>query len=173
MIATRLTDTSFKRSLASLPVGSTVDIEGPYGDLLLHHDAARPAVFLAGGIGITPFRSMILDATERGLFHRLFLFYGNRRAEDAAFLSELSELEKQNPRFKLIATCTEPDGAPADWRGERGYITREVISKYVGDIAAPVYYVAGPPAMVSAMETLLEEARVKAKDVKAETFLGY
>ncbi|MDX8525394.1 FAD-dependent oxidoreductase [Mesorhizobium sp. MSK_1335] len=173
MIATRLTDTSFKHGLMSLPLGTTVEIEGPYGDLSLHEDAARPAVFLAGGIGITPFRSMIIDATKRGLPQRLFLFYGNRRVEDAAFLSELTEIARQNPRFNLVATCTEADGAPAEWRGEQGYITQEMISKYVGDIAAPVYYVAGPEAMVSAMQTLLREAGVKGKDVKMETFLGY
>lgn len=174
VIATRLRDTSYKRALIHLPLGTTaVEIEGPYGDLSLHEDPTRPAVFLAGGIGVTPFRSMILDATKRGLPHRLFLFYSNRRPEEAAFLGELTEIEKQNPRFKLIATMTETDGIRTDWRGERGRITREMIVKHVGDVATPVYYVAGPPAMVSAMETLLRGAGVKGEDVHAEVFTGY
>jgi ferredoxin-NADP reductase len=173
VIATRLRDTSFKRGLMNLPLRTAIEIEGPYGDLSLHEDPARPAVFLAGGIGITPFRSMILDATKRGLPHRQFLFYSNRIPEQAPFLAELTEIEKQNPRFRLIATITDAEGACTDWRGERGQITREMIVKHVGDIAAPVYYVAGPPAMVSAMEELLRDAGVKSEDVRAEMFSGY
>ncbi len=113
---------------------------------------------------------MILDATERGLSHRLCLFYGNRRPEEAAFLSELAQLEKRNPRFKLIATCTEASDDLADWSGERGYITRETISKHVGDITTPIYYVAGPAARVFAMQTLLAEAGVKARTSKRRRF---
>jgi ferredoxin-NADP reductase len=173
VIATRLRETSFKRGLMNVPLGTAVELEGPYGDLSLHEDAARPAVFLAGGIGVTPFRSMILDATRRGLPHRLFLFCSNRSPEETAFLAELTELEKQNPRFSLIATVTDAEGAGADWSGERGRITREMIVEHVGDVAAPVYYVAGPPAMVSAMETLLRDAGVKGEDVRSEMFTGY
>ena len=173
VIATRSRDTSFKRGLMGLPLGTAIEIEGPYGDLSLHEDPARPAVFLAGGIGVTPFRSMILDVTKRGLPHGLFLFYSNRSPEEAAFLSELIEIAKRNPRFKLIATMTETGGTRTDWPMERGRITREMIVKHVGDVATPVYYVAGPPAMVSAMETLLRGAGVKGEDLYAEIFTGY
>ncbi|MDF0650553.1 MAG: FAD-dependent oxidoreductase [Nitrospira sp.] len=171
VITTRFRDTSFKRGLMGLPLGTAIEIEGPYGDLSLHEDSARPAVFLAGGIGVTPFRSMILDATKRELPHRLFLFYSNRRPEEAAFLGELTEIEKRNPRFKLIATMTETNGPRTDWSGGRGHITQEMIITHVGDVTSPVYYVAGPPAMVSAMETLLRSAG--ARDVRAEVFSGY
>lgn len=173
VIATRLTGTGFKQGLSSLPLGTPIEIEGPYGDLVLHQDPARPAVFLAGGIGITPFHSMIRDATERALPHRLLLFFANRAVEDAAFLPDLRQLKKQNPRFKLIATLTGTQASDTDWNGERGPITREMISRHIGDLAAPVYYLAGPPAMVSAMQALLRNAGVKAKDVRSETFLGY
>lgn len=156
-----------------LSIGAAVEIEGPYGDLALHGDAERPAVFLAGGIGITPFRSIILDVANRALPHRLFLFYSNRSPEVAAFLAELAALQKQNPRLKLIATMTDRKGSDSDWGGERGYITREMIAKHVGDVTAPIYYVAGPPPMVSAMETLLRNAGVKNENVRAEAFSGY
>lgn len=169
VIATRLTDSSLKRSLASLPVGSAVEIEGPYGDLTLHDDAARPAVFLAGGIGITPFRSMIRDAAKHARARDLYLFYSNRSAEDAAFLSELEQAARENPGFKLVATMTD---AP-DWQGERGFITREMIERHVGDIASPVFYLAGPPAMVAAMAALLTKAGVKPDSIRAEEFAGY
>lgn len=169
VIATRLTDSALKRSLASLPVGSAVEIEGPYGDLTLHDDATRPAVFLAGGIGITPFRSMIRDTAKQARARALYLFYSNRSAEDAAFLSELEQAARENPGFELVATMTDA----GDWRGERGFITREMIERHVGDIASPVFYLAGPPAMVAAMATLLKNAGVRPENIRAEEFTGY
>lgn len=172
-IATRQTDSSFKRYLADAPAGTSVQLEGPYGELVLHEDASRPAVFLAGGIGVTPFRSMALDATNRALPHRLFLFYSNRRLEDAAFLAELRQLEGKNPRFKLIAAFTEDSATPQEGAVERGHINAAMLSRHVGDVTAPVYYVAGPAAMVSAMEGLLKDAGVKPADVRAEKFPGY
>jgi len=170
VIATRLTDTAFKRSLAALPAGTAVRIEGPYGDLTLDDDS-RPAVFLAGGIGITPVRSMILDATTRGLARDLYLFYSNRSPEDAAFLSELRDLEERNPRFKLIATMT--DQGKADWNGECGTITPDMIARHVGDLTAPVFFLVGPPPMVAAMGTLLRKAGVARENIRAEEFVGY
>ncbi|MDI6028775.1 FAD-dependent oxidoreductase [Corticibacterium sp. UT-5YL-CI-8] len=169
VIATRLTDSALKRGLASLPVGSAVEIEGPYGDMTLHDDAARPAVFLAGGIGITPFRSMIRDAARDAPARDLTLFYSNRSPEDAAFLSELEQAARDNPGFRLVATMTEA----ADWQGENGFITREMIERHVGDLARPVFYLAGPPAMVVAMQAMLRQAGVGTKNIRAEEFAGY
>lgn len=168
VIATRFTDSALKRSLARMPVGSSVEIEGPYGDLTLHDDVTRPAVFLAGGTGVTPFRSIIRDAVKHARGHELYLFYSNRSAEDAAFLSELMQTAREIPGFKLLATMTD---AP-DWQGARGFITREMIERQVGDIASPVFYLAGPPAMVAAMETLLKGARVKTENIRTEEFAG-
>ncbi len=172
-IATRLTETRFKRHLAAADIGSTIQVEGPYGDLVLHDDAKRPAVFLAGGIGITPFRSMVVDAVSRGLPHRLFLFYSSRKPEDAAYLTELRELENENPQFKLIATFTEGKAVSQGNAVEHGHITAEMLAKHVGDLAAPIFYVAGPPAMVVAMEGVLQSAGVDPKNVRAEKFAGY
>ena len=173
MIATRRRDTSFKRGLMNSSLGTVIEIEGPYGDFSLHEHSTRPVVFLAGGIGVTPFRSMILDATKRGLPQRLFLFYSNRGSKEAAFLPELTELQIRNPGFKLIATMTEAKEEGTDWSGERGHITKEMIVRYVGDIAAPVYYIAGPSAMASAMERVLRHAGVESRDIRTEAFSGY
>ena len=81
MIATRLRDTAFKRILKNLSTGAEINLDGPFGSFTLHRDGSRPAVFLAGGIGITPFRSILAQATKEALPHRLFLFYptGGRR----------------------------------------------------------------------------------------------
>ncbi len=169
VIATRLTDSALKRGLESLPVGSAVEIEGPYGDLTLHDDVTRPAVFLAGGIGITPFRSMIRDAATQSRAHGLYLFYSNRSAQDAAFLCELEQAARENPGFKLVATMTDD----ANWQGEHGHITREMIERHIGHIASPVFYLAGPPAMVATMAILLNDAGIKPEDIHAEEFAGY
>src|SRR5690242_5764368 len=100
MIATRLRDTAFKRTLQSAAPGLRVRLEQPEGHMTLHEDAARPAVLIAGGIGITPFRAIARHAAHERLPHRLWLFYSNRRPEDAPFLGELRELERDNPRYR-------------------------------------------------------------------------
>src|SRR5665213_3603799 len=102
MVATRMRDTAFKRVLRTMPLGTAVKIEGPSGDLILQNDSARAAVFLAGGIGITPFRSIVHWAAKEKLPNRIVLFYSNRRPEDAPFLAELQSLERDNPKYKLI-----------------------------------------------------------------------
>jgi ferredoxin-NADP reductase len=97
MVATRMRDSVFKRRLASMPLGTEVKIDGPFGNFILHNNPEKTAVLLAGGIGVTPFRSMVFRAAKEKLPHRIFLFFSNRRPEDAAFLKELEELEKDNP----------------------------------------------------------------------------
>src|SRR5262245_11042654 len=98
VVATRMRDTAFKRVFKTLSVGSEIRISGPWGSFTLQADESRPAVFLVGGIGITPFRSIILQAAKNRLAHKLYLFYSNRRPEDAAFLEELQGTEQQNPK---------------------------------------------------------------------------
>lgn len=95
LVATRLRNTAFKRVLSHASLGNQVKIDGPFGDLRLHNDSSRAAVLLCGGIGITPFRSILLNAANKKLPHRIFLFYSNRRPEDAPFLEELQALEKK------------------------------------------------------------------------------
>ena len=106
-IVTRMRDTAFKRSLNNMEIGGELDIDGPFGDLTLHENIKRPAVFLAGGIGITPFHSIILEATKNKLSYKITLFYSNRRPEDTAFLSELDNLQNENQNYKLVATMTD------------------------------------------------------------------
>src|SRR5262245_4599046 len=106
-VATRMRDTAFKRVFRTLTLRSEVRISGPFGSFTLHTDASRPAVFLVGGIGITPFRSIILDAAHNKLAHQLYLFYSNRRPEDAAFLEELRLAEQHNPNYKFVGTMTQ------------------------------------------------------------------
>ncbi|MES2390467.1 MAG: FAD-dependent oxidoreductase, partial [Acidobacteriota bacterium] len=86
IIATRMRDTAFKRSLKSIRLGTEFTLDAPWGELTLHPDTAIPAVFLTGGIGITPVRSIVLQATHDKLPQKIIAFYSNRRPEDAPFL---------------------------------------------------------------------------------------
>jgi ferredoxin-NADP reductase len=173
MIATRMTGSAFKRSLADLPLGSNVRASGPYGDFFLDVDRMRPAVFLAGGIGITPFRSMIKHAIEQRSPQRLTLVYCNRTSDDAAFLDELQNWEKENPNFRLIATMTQPRNSGTTWTGRRGYIDRQFVKDHLRDVAQSVYYVAGPPRFVSAVADVLATAGVHEGDIRTDEFFGY
>lgn len=172
-IATRMRDTAFKRVLKATPLGTEVKINGPFGSFTLHADPSRPAVFLAGGIGITPFRSMILEATRQKWLRRLFLFYANRRPEDAAFLDELQRLEKENPNYTFIGTMAEMEKSQVLWHGETGFVNQQMLSKYLKDLAAPIYYSAGPPAMVTAMRDMLIRDGVTEDNIHTEDFVGY
>ena len=173
IVATRMRDSAFKRVLKTIPIGTEVNMEGPYGSFVLHNDASRPAVLLAGGIGITPVRSMILQAAREKLPQRIYLFYSNRRPEDAAFLEELQKMENENPHYRLFGTMTDMEKSHQPWRGETGYIHREMIAKFIEDFSAPIYYVVGPPGMVGSMRSVLARAGVSNEKIRAEEFAGY
>jgi ferredoxin-NADP reductase len=173
MVATRMRDTAFKRVLKTMPFGTAVKIEGPSGDLILHNDSTRAAVFLAGGIGITPFRSIVQRAAKETSPHRIVLFYSNRRSEDAPFLAELRSLERDNPKYKLIASMTEMEKSHQPWRGETGFIDQEMLGRHLKGATSPIYYIAGPPAMVKGLHEMLSKAGVNDGDIHAEEFAGY
>jgi ferredoxin-NADP reductase len=173
MVATRMRDTAFKRVLKTMSLGTAVKIEGPSGDLVLQNDSARVAVFLAGGIGITPFRSIVLWAAKEKLPHRIVLFYCNRRPEDAPFLAELQSLEGDNPKYKCIASMTQMEKSHRPWHGETGLIDQAMLGRYLKGAASPIYYIAGPPAMVKGLHDMLSKAGINDDDIRAEDFDGY
>lgn len=172
MVATRLRDTAFKRTLSRLPLGAEVRIDGPSGSLTLHNNAARTAVFIVGGIGITPVRSILMRAAHDHLPHRLVVFYLNRRPADAAFLEELTALQPQNPNYRLIPVMTAA-GVADNWHGETGHLTPELLAKYKSEAAIPIHYVVGPPGMVKGVHELLNKAGVDDDDIRLEDFGGY
>jgi ferredoxin-NADP reductase len=173
MFATRMRDTAFKRVLKKMPLGAEVEMEGPYGSFTLHNNANRPALLLAGGIGITPFRSMLVEAVRSRLPHRLLLLYFNRRPEDAAFLEELQDLQQRNMNFTLVGVMSQPDQSSLRWEGERGRLTPEILAKYSKGLSEPIYYIVGPPAMVSDVHAMVNQAGVNDDDIRSEEFGGY
>jgi ferredoxin-NADP reductase len=172
--AMRMSDSAFKQTLDKMPIGSKVLIEklvkSPHGSFALPNDSSRPTVFLVGGIGIVPAFSIIKDAIQRKLSHKIFLFYSNRTSVDTPYLSQLEKLTRLNPNFKLIATMTQADQG---WKGETGYIDSTMLSKYLSSLDSPIYYIAGLTEMVRAMKVLLKTIGIKENDIKAEEFSGF
>lgn len=173
IVATRMRDSAFKRKLRALQPGDAVSIEGPSGSLTLSTKSTRPAVLIAGGIGITPFASMLAQAAHDQLERSLVLLYSNRAPEDAAFLDQLQQLENQNPNFTLMATMTKMQDARQPWTGATGVIDETMIKIACEDLEPPIFYVAGPPALVEAMRALLEKLNIDDDDIRSEDFFGY
>ena len=171
MIALRMRQTGFKTALKAAALGTRFQVSRPRGSFTLHKEATRPAVFLAGGIGITPMRSILHWAAQARLPHKLYLFYSNRHLEDAAFLGELEDLAVQNPFFIFIPTLTGVE-SPA-WPYEHGPIDHGLLTRYLRSLHGPVYYAAGPSGMVAAMTSLLHSAGVSDDDIKTEEFGDY
>jgi len=170
-VTTRAGRTAFKKVLQELPLGSEVSIDGPFGSFTLHKDTNKPFVVLAGGIGITPFISMIREIMHGGFLYETTVFYSNRRPEDSAYLEELKSLESAN--FKLAATMTNMKDSEGVWSGEQGYISEDMVRRYVSNLQNPIFYSAGPPKFVTAMWQMLTKMGVSEDSIRTEEFAGY
>ncbi len=158
-VAFRNSGSGFKKTLMELLPGSPVSIEGPFGYLTLPKDDTRPLVFIAGGIGITPFMSMIRFVTKQKTPHKITLLYANRTVENAAYIEELTTIAKQNPLFSL--------------QNRFGRIDAEFIQKTVQDLDSAAWYIVGLPVMVADMHSLLLQLGVKEDAIYFEDFTGY
>lgn len=168
-LATRIRDTAFKQTLAELEVGDEVEVEEPKGSFLLPEDTSAEYVFVAGGIGITVFRSMLRYIADEGLPYRVTLVYSNRDRESSAFLDELEELEQRIEGLRVVLTMTDDDG----WEGETRRIDAELLRERVGELADKQFLLAGPPVMVEAVAEALAEAGVPDDRILAGKFSGY
>jgi ferredoxin-NADP reductase len=169
-LCTRLRDSAFKRSLVELPVGSEVEVEQPKGDFALPEDTEPHHVFIAGGIGITVFRSMLRYIDDTGEPYRVTLVYSNRDRESTAFLDELEELDARAHWFRLVATMTQD---PA-WGGETRRIDGEMLTDVLGgDLGAYTFVVAGPPGMTEGVVETLKGTGIPEERILSDRFSGY
>jgi len=169
-VCTRVRDTAFKKTLAELKVGDEVEVEPPKGDYVLPEDTTPHYVFVAGGIGITVFRSMLRYIADTAEPYRVTLVYSNRDRAGTAFLDELSELEQRIPGLRVVLTMTEDEG----WEGESRFVGPELLSDHLeGELTDHTYLVAGPPPMVEAVVGQLSEAGVPEEQVLPDRFSGY
>jgi len=164
-LCTRLRDSAFKRSLAELPLGAEVEVEQPKGSFVLPEETDVPYVFVAGGIGITVFRSMLRYIAEEQLPYDVTLVYSNRDRESAAFLDELSQ-----DGARVVLTMTDDP----DWDGETRRIGPELRRDHLGaELDSFRYLIAGPPGMVEGVTGRLLEAGVPDERIVSERFSGY
>ena len=175
LISTRIRDTPYKQKLASLDEGSEILAWGPQGDFILHNDHSKPAVFLSGGIGVTPSRSMIKYATDNQLPVKIRMFDSNRNEQNILYKDELDKWANQNNNFKVIYTLTE-EAANVNWMGERGRIDRSMLERHLSkdEIGNAIFYTCGPPGMLKAMQEMLQkEMQIPKERLKVEAFTGY
>jgi len=166
MIVMRLGQSPYKQTLWDMKLGETVEIRGPLG-ALVPHDTTKPSVYIAGGIGIAPFRGMIMDAQAKKWPHDITLLYANRYRADAAFLDELQALE--NKHFKVVPILTREK----NWSGELTHCDEAMIKRYISNIHTPFYCIVGLPNMVTEVSMLLNDMGINFERIKTEFFTGY
>jgi glycine betaine catabolism B len=168
--AVRTSDSPFKQTFASLRPGDSVGVQGPFGHFVLKED--RPAVLLAGGIGITPLKGMAEYASDNKLPIHMRLIYSNRAEDEIAYRAELGELERRNPRFSVLHTITGRSVSKG-WKGSIGRIDAPMLQEATKGLDRPVYYVCGRQDMVAMMTSLLADSGTSESDMMAEVFRGY
>ena len=175
LISTRIRDSPYKKRLDSLRDGTIVKVRGPEGKFTLHEDYSKPAVFLSGGIGVTPFRSMIKYATDKNLSVRIIMFDSNRNQQNILYKKEFDDCATVNKNLKIIYTIT--DQTPGEeWKGESGRIDAEMLKKHLqpDELENSIFYICGPPAMLEGIQKLLKESlQIPSVRVKIEEFTGY
>jgi ferredoxin-NADP reductase len=167
-MATRMRDSEFKNTLKAMQIGTTVEVYKIKGEFVLPEDTTRPIVFIALGIGITPYISMLRWIREEYLPFHITLIYSDSDRASMPFLTELRAYAKDNPEFKLILTVTHDP----KWTGEKRHVDDNFIKTYLPDPASHLYYVSGPPAVVSAVAGSLAKI-VPAQQIKSDSFTGY
>lgn len=165
----KLSDSEYSQALKASKQGDWARIDAPYGQFTFEGEYPK-IVLLGGGIGITPFLSYVKNATDKMLSSRIVLFYGCRTPSDIVFREEFEELAKINSNFKTVFTVSE---ATPDWKGKVGIITADMIKQELPNFADYIFYACGPPPMVKAMQTLIENLGLTKEKIKVEYFTGY
>lgn len=170
-ITTEVIQSSFKKHMFDLKKGQEVSFFGPNGEFYFLEQEKGVHVFLAGGIGITPFLSMIEYAVAKNITTPIYLFDAFSTVEEMIFYDHLKEISKQHPNIHIIFTISHPDGS--DWKGDTGRISEGLLKKYLQDVSIPLYYMVGPPPMVEASVKMVEELGVPEERILQEHFSGY
>lgn len=154
----------FKKNILESEIGKEFEILGPFGKLILPEKTDKKIIMLAGGIGITPFRSMIRHITFKNLDFIVYLFYSNKYKNEIAFFDELENISKNYKNIKVVFTLTGEK--PENWNYEIGRINVEMIEKYV-DLNNSIVYIAGSNEFVLSLEEQLKNYNC---EIKKELF---
>jgi predicted ferric reductase len=158
----------FTATIKDIAPGTRAFLEGPYGAFTLDKNPAVGGFFIAGGIGVTPFISMIRSCRDRGDRRRLVLIYANNNWDEVAFREELDELQKELNLTVVHVLRDPPDG----WIGESGYVTHEVIARNLPpkDVRSFFYYMCGPEPLMDMAEAALRDLGVRPWRRSSERF---
>lgn len=165
----RLDESLFKRTLNEAEIGDEVEIGKIAGSFILPESTNKPTVFIALGIGITPYMSMLRYAFEENKDYKFTLIYSDDEVISMAFLDELKQMEKDQKNFKLIVTVTHEDS----WQGEKRHVDSEFLKDYFDDPASNLYYISGPPKGVTAIADNLKGTSIPEDNIKTDSFTGY
>lgn len=169
----RITDSEYSRGLERLEIGDWARLKMPYGSFVLE-DGIDKIVFLSGGIGITPIRSMCKYVTDVGIMKDIILLYGNNTEKDIIFREDFDMLQKTDKNISIVYALTSPDVDREKWKGRTGYVNEEMLKEEVPDFKERTFYLCGPPAMVQSLKAILKDKLVIAEDkIKLENFVGY
>jgi len=165
---TRMSGSEYKSALDLLKSGDVIRIKGPFGNFT-YKPEYRKIVFLSGGIGITPIRSIMKYVSDGKIDTDIVLLYGNKNEEGIAFKKDLDEISA-GKRMKVVHVLSDPT---ATWTGYRGYITKDIIAKEVPDYLERKFYIVGPPGMVAALTKTLGDMKIPKENIILENFAGY
>lgn len=169
----RITDSDFSKALDGIKKGDTLKVKLPYGNFTFEGEEKKIGL-LSGGIGITPFRSICKNATDKKLSTSIVMLYGSKDPNNIIFKEDLDSMQEENPNLKIIHTLTCPNPEELGWEGCCGYIDKAMIEREVPDYKERVFFVCGPPDMVSCLvEALKKELGIKEECVRIEHFVGY
>lgn len=168
-ISTKRGQSTFKNKLFSLVEGDELDFFGPLGNLFVNTSDNTPKVMLAGGIGITPFRSILKYANDQKLLLPLVLLVSFSLKSEVIFYDELKEIEANNKNIKVVYTLTKEEAEGFD----NGRIGEEMIKKYAPNFEDSTFFIVGPPVMSQAMTETAEQMGVPEEKIVRENFTGY
>lgn len=163
---------TFKKTLAAFTPGSAVLAGSIAGDFTLPRNKKQKLVFIAGGIGVTPFRSMVKYLLDSKDERDAVLFYSNRTEVEIAYKDLFDEAAAANARFRVVYTLTEK-ATPPSWTGERGYVDAAMIEREVPDYKERAFYISGPHTMVTAFGDTLRQMGVPRRNIKTDYFPGF
>ncbi len=177
-LTTRIREESgFKKTLDELPTGVEVEGQGPEGTFILdEHEKGKNHVFLAGGIGITPFRAFIKYNIDKNLQIPMHLIYSNSVPEEIAFRAEFEDWAKNFPFFKLSMTVSKPEESKEPWSGLTGRIDENLIKSLNTKYNIPntaTWWLCGPPAFIDAVEQTVGKLGITSDHIRSEKFTGY
>jgi ferredoxin-NADP reductase len=162
---------SFKKALLGLPTGKNILAGQLSGDFTLPKDTNKKLAFIAGGIGITPFRSMIKYAIDKNEPRDITLFYSNKTADEIMYKDIFDEASKKIA-LKTVYTITDTTKIPPQWAGQQGHVTPEMIKNKVPDFQERIFYISGPHTMTTAFRQTLREMEIPISHIKTDFFPG-